>query len=375
MRSFEKTNLRNDIKETIIKEFGFTEQTLIQEKSIPLILQGKDILGESATGSGKTLAFGVGIIHNVAHGKGLQGLVITPTRELADQVRKDITKLDKRLKMVSIYGGVSINPQIDELRTADVVVATPGRLKDHMQRKTVDLSKIKVLVLDEADRMLDMGFIEDIEFIIRGCARQRQTLFFSATLPPAIKKLADNYMKNPVRVTATKHVDPSKLKQAYYDIKPHLKFSLLLHLIEHEESDLIMVFCNTRRNVDMVVRNLRANKIDAVALHGGYTQNKRNKAIDVFKKGHKQVLVCTDVAARGMHVEGISHIYNYDIPSDPTDYVHRIGRTARAGEKGKVVNLLSEYDHDNFRRVMDDYRSFEVRKMKRPYIKKAFFKK
>ena len=366
---FEKLGLSNELLKAIEK-LGITEPTQIQEESIPHILAGKDVIGESATGSGKTIAFGSGIIEKVIPGKGLQALILTPTRELAEQVTIMLRQLSRNLKIISVYGGVSINPQINDLKRADVVVATPGRLLDHLERRTIDLSKISILILDEADRMLDMGFIDDVEKIIRACPKQRQTLFFSATIDIKIKNLAKKYMVQPVNVSAKKLVDPSKLKQVYYDIKRNMKLSLLAHLLQHESSGLAMIFCNTRKNTDFVVKNLRANKIKAIAIHGGLSQNKRTKTISLFNNAKAGVLVCTDVAARGLHIDNVSHIYNYEMPNDPKDYVHRIGRTARAGEEGKVINLLCNFDYDNFSRILDEYRSFSIEKLEKPYLKK-----
>jgi ATP-dependent RNA helicase DeaD len=242
---------------------------------------------------------------------------------------------------------------------------------DHMERRTIDTSRIKVLVLDEADRMLDMGFIDDVERILRACPGNRQTMFFSATISGRIRDLSERYMTNPIDVSARQHVDPSKLKQTFYEVSKNMKLSLLSHLLEHENTDLAMVFCNTRRTTDFVVKNLKANKIKAIAIHGGLTQNKRTKSIKRFNSGGAAVLVCTDVAARGLHIDDVSHVYNYEIPKDPNDYVHRIGRTARAGEEGKVINLLSEYDHDNFRKIEREYRTFNIQKLKTPYVKKV----
>lgn len=369
MNLFEKFNLNPKLL-TTIERLGFSKPTQIQEKSIPYILEGKDLIGESATGSGKTLAFGCGIVERVIPNKGLQALVLTPTRELAEQVKESLKDFsNKHLKTASIYGGVAIGPQIGELARAEVVVATPGRLLDHLQRKTVNLSKINLLVLDEADRMLDMGFIEPITQIIHVCPIQRQTLCFSATIPPDIKKLANRYMNKPVIVSAIKFVDPKKLKQVYYNISRNMKFSLLVHLLQHEKSELVMIFCNTRRTVDFVAKNLQANKIRAIAIHGGLAQNNRTKIMRLFNDAKNAVLVCTDVAARGLHIENVSHIYNYELPNTPKDYVHRIGRTARAGEEGRVINLLCEYDHDNFTRILREYRSFEIKPIGAPYLK------
>lgn len=371
MNLFENFGLSQELV-TSISDLGFTDPTQIQGKSIPHIIKGKDVIGESATGSGKTLAFGCGIIETVSPGKGLQALILTPTRELTEQVKGVITQLarTKHLNVLSIYGGVAINPQIDRIPKADVVVATPGRLLDHLQRGTIDISKIRILVLDEADRMFDMGFIEDIERIIKQCPKKRQTLFFSATISQDIKKFANKFMIQPMRVSATKMVDPAKLRQVYYDVQKNQKLSLLVHLLNNENRGLVMVFCNSRKNTDFVAKNLKANKIRAVAIHGGFTQNKRNKTIELFNNAKVGVLVCTDVAARGLDIDNVSHVYNYDIPKDAKDYVHRIGRTARAGEEGMVVNLLCDYDHDNFSRVLREYSEFNVQKTAIPHLKR-----
>jgi ATP-dependent RNA helicase DeaD len=367
MKKFLEFNFSSELQKAIDR-LGFENPTSIQEKSIKMILEGKDVIGESETGSGKTLAFGSGVIENCSPGKGVQAIILTPTRELAEQVKKMLCDLSvyKPLRIIAIYGGVSINPQIHALERSDVVVATPGRFLDHMFRNTIDTSKVKIVVLDEADRMFDMGFIDDVEKIIKECPNRSQTLFFSATISKKIKELAKRYMKNPEYVLTKNQVDPSKLKQYYYDVSGNLKLSLLLHLINKEASGLIMVFCNTRKNTDFVVKFLRQNKVDAIAIHGGFTQDKRTKTLDMFNKGKMEVLVCTDVAARGLHINNVSHIYNYDLPKDPTDYVHRIGRTARAGESGKVINMLSNFDYDNFSRIMNEFRDFKIEKLQTP---------
>lgn len=371
MKFEEIHGLSHEVKEKI-KRLGFTEPTLIQSKSIPFIIKGKDVIGESATGSGKTLAFGCGM-QSLKKGKGIQALILTPTRELAEQVKEMLHKLSD-LNITAVYGGVSINPQIEALYKADVVVATPGRLLDHLQRATINLKNVSLLILDEADRMLDMGFIEDVEHIIKNCPKQRQTLFFSATMPDQIKSLAKKYMDNPEKVAAERMVDPKKLKQVYYDVERNMKLPLAVHLLKSEEAGLVMLFCNTRRNVEFVVKNLRVNKIPATAIHGGLSQNKRSKTLQSFNDGKVEVLVCTDVAARGLDIQDVSHVYNYDIPADSKDYVHRIGRTARAGENGKVINLICDFDYDNFSRVMHDY-DFNVEKLKRPYVERVEIKR
>jgi ATP-dependent RNA helicase DeaD len=339
------------------------------------------VIGESATGSGKTLAFACSIVENVSKGHGVQALVLSPTRELTEQIKNEIQKVarHKGLKVVSIYGGVPIDKQLYELQTADVVVATPGRMLDHIDRRTIKLSKIRILVLDEADRMLDMGFIDDVDKIVGYCPMDRQTLFFSATVTQKLKKIADRYMRTPVKVTAKRYVDPTKLKQVYYNVSRNMKLSLLVHLLKNKNG-LTMIFCNTRKSTDFVIKNLHANNIHALAIHGGFTQNKRDKALKMFNSRKDSVLVCTDVAARGLHINNVSHVINYEMPNDPKDYVHRIGRTARAGEEGKVINLICEQDHENFSRVEYEYGDFVIRNEKRPYVEmikpqKSFNKK
>jgi ATP-dependent RNA helicase DeaD len=340
----------------VIEEQRFEAPTEIQVKAIPSVIAGRDVIAQSATGSGKTLVFGSGIIQNCEKGRGLQALIVTPTRELAEQNTKALMKFSryKPLRVISVYGGVSINNQIDELRTADVVSGTPGRILDHVERGTINLHNIKILVLDEADRMLDMGFIEDVQRIIRQCPQKRQTLLFSATMYEEIIRLARRDMNNPVNLVAESYVDPSKLMQVYYDTPDSMKFSLLVHLLKNERAGLVMVFCNTRRNTDFVAKNLRKQGIEAMAIHGGFSQAKRNRTMDDFNSEKMYVLVCTDVAARGLDIKGVSHVYNYDIPKNSKDYIHRIGRTARAGHEGKAISILASRDHDNFRNVQSD---------------------
>ncbi len=372
MNTFEDFNLSSSLKATI-KKLEFTKPTTIQERSIPQIILGKDVIGESATGSGKTLAFGCSIAENVSREAGLQAVVLTPTRELALQVKDSLEALSqhKRLNILAVYGGVSINEQISALPKTNVVVATPGRFLDHLSRRTINTKNVKILVLDEADRMFDMGFIDDVEKIIRACPKNRQTLFFSATISPRVKQLANKYMNNPVSASARNQVDPSKLEQIYYDIPKHLKISLLVNLLQKERKGLVMVFCNTRKMTDFIEKNLKSNKINAIAIHGGLSQNKRTSTLKMFNGAKAGVLVCTDVAARGLHIENVSHIYNYEIPKDPKDYVHRIGRTARAGEKGKAVNFLADCDHDSFSRVMTEYREFNIKRVQKPYLQQV----
>ena len=254
MESFRKLGLSKELTD-VLKREGFTEPTEIQEKAIPLALKGKDIIGGSATGSGKTLAFASPIIEKLKPNFNVQALILTPTRELAEQVANAIRNFgrNKKLNVLAVYGGVKIEPQIRKLSTADVLVGTPGRILDHLNRRTLRLDEIKFLVLDEVDRMFDMGFSRDVERILKECSTDRQTMMFSATISQNIDNLAKKYTHNPVEIAVKSHVDPSKLKQVYYDVPDNKKFSLLVSLLKEETSELVMVFCSTRRNVDFVV--------------------------------------------------------------------------------------------------------------------------
>jgi len=341
-----------------------------------LVLEGKDVIAGASTGSGKTLAFGAGVIHNSEPDYGIQGLILTPTRELAEQITRELKKFlgKKKLKIIPIYGGMSMGKQIKELESAEIVVGTPGRILDHLSRRTVNFQYIKTLVLDEADRMFDMGFKDDVEKIISQCPKERQTLLYSATISQDIVSLAQKHMNNPIEVSAEVHVDPSKLKQIYYDIADGLKFSLLKHLLENEKSELVMVFCNTRRNVDFVANNLKAMGIEALPIHGGYSQDKRNRIMEIFHSNKVHILICTDVAARGLDIKNVSHIYNYDMPREHKEYIHRIGRTARAGEEGKVINIITSRDYDNFASVLKHNPEFKIKLKETPYVKRVMLK-
>ncbi len=359
----------------ILDQIGFKEPTEIQKKTIPLALAGKDIIGASATGSGKTLAFGASIIEFSQKKEGLQALVLVPTRELAEQVGKELQRFGKhkRIEVAIVYGGVGIEPQIYAIKRADIVVGTPGRILDHIERRTLNLSTIKTLVLDEADRMLDMGFIDDVTEIVELCPKERQTFLFSATMSADITYIAKHYMTEPALVESIVYVDASKLKQVYYDVPKHIKFSLLVHLMKQEHSGLVMVFCNTRSNADFVARNLNNNGIDAVAIHGGLTQARRNHIMEAFRSNKVCVIVCTDVAARGLDIKNVSHVYNYDLPPTSKEYVHRVGRTARAGNEGMAISIVAERDYDNFRQVLRDH-SLKIEQVEVPQVESAHVK-
>lgn len=336
---------------------GFKDLTLIQEKCIPEILNGKDVVGQAETGSGKTLAFCLPILNTVKPGKGLQALVLTPTRELCIQVTDVFRDFGKNvgIRTTSVYGGVSIGPQIRDIRSSEIVIGTPGRLLDHLRRRTIELKAIDLLVLDETDKMFEMGFIEDVEEIIRYIPKERQVLLFSATISEEVHRLARKHLKHPMIIKTQSYVDHTKLKQIYYDIyEQNQKFSLLVHLLNRNTDGLSIVFCGTRRESDAVSKNLARQEIRATVIHGGMKQQKRSNSLDALKTQKTKVLVATDVAARGLDIKNVTYIYNYDVPKTPTEYVHRIGRTARAGANGAAITLLTERDHDNFRRVQSN---------------------
>ena len=353
---FEELNVKKELVQGL-KEMGLKEPTEIQTKAIPLIKQGKDVISISKTGSGKTAAFGVPILENIKQGQGIQYLIIAPVRELAVQISNELRKFGKYIKfsVTTVYGGVSINPQIEAMQRADIVVSTPGRLLDHLENYDLKLDKIKCVVLDEADKMVEMGFIEDIRKILNETPNNRQTLLFGATISNEIDELKQEYMHDPAVAQAESHVDEEYLEQYYYDVKQFEKFSLLVHLLKKEKKDLAIVFCSARSTVEMVTKNLRDNGIKADMIHGKLTQNRRLKVIENFHKGRPNILVASAVAARGLDIKDVSHIFNYDLSQDAQEYVHRVGRTARAGKQGKAITLLSERDHDVFREILNRY--------------------
>jgi len=375
MEKFEKLGLCEHVLK-VISNKKFEKPSEIQEKTIPLILEGKDVIAGSATGSGKTLAFGAGMIKNVVKGNGVQGLILTPTRELCEQVACALEEFAyyKELTVASVYGGVSMGPQVSRVAYADIIVATPGRLLDHMKQNTITLTKVDYLVLDEADRMWDMGFKEDVGKIVSACPQNRQTLLFSATISGDLADFSEKYMNAPVEISVESYVDTSKLKQIYYDVEDRGKFSLLVHLLKHDKPALAMVFCNTRRNTDFVAKNLKENGVNAQAIHGGMEQNKRQRVLRGFDNAKVNVLVCTDVAARGLDITGVSHVYNYDLPKDHRDYIHRIGRTARAGESGIAVNILASRDYDNFSNIQRHNEGMVVKRENTPWYERIAVK-
>jgi ATP-dependent RNA helicase DeaD len=337
-----------------LHEMGFEDMTDIQEKTIPAGLAGKDLIGQAMTGSGKTAAFGIPLIQRVKPRGGVQALVLTPTRELCNQVAAEIVKFAKHygVQVAAVYGGVSIEPQIQKVRHSEIVVGTPGRIMDHMERGTLSLKNIHMFVLDEADRMLDMGFIDDIRRIMRELPSKRQTMLFSATMPEDIVYIAKHYMNDPLRIKTQAHVAKHLLKHIYYDVKREEKPSLLLHLLNKEKPTLALVFTGTRGAADFVNRYLQSQGIESRSIHGGHSQSAREDILQGFHKGRPHILIATDVAARGIDVKNISHVFNYDVPKNAEDYTHRTGRTARFGEKGVAITLLSKEDHPAFRSII-----------------------
>lgn len=329
----------------------------IQQQAIPLIKEGKDLIGMSKTGSGKTLAFGLPLLETITRGRGLQVLILTPTRELAVQISSELSKAGKYLpcRIATTYGGVSLEPQIREMARAEIVVATPGRMRDHLLRRNVDLSAIKCLVLDEADKMVEMGFIEDVEDLLRATPEYRQILLFGATLSKEIDYLRSAYMRQPAVAEAELHVQEDLLQQYYYNVQPFEKFSLLVHLLKKEESKQVIIFCSSRSTVEVVNSNLRKQGFDAAMIHGKLSQNTRLRIMADFNRGKPNILVASAVAARGLDIKYVTHVFNYDLSQDSQEYIHRVGRTARAGETGKAITLLCHKDYGVFQEVLNRY--------------------
>jgi ATP-dependent RNA helicase DeaD len=372
---FNDLQINDKLKETAARQ-GFDDLTYIQERTMPKIIEGKDVVGQAETGSGKTIAFALPITDKVARGSGLQVLVLTPTRELCVQVTSVFRDFGDPLGLqsISVYGGVGIEPQIKNLKTAEIVVGTPGRILDHMERHTINLSRVRFLILDETDRMLDMGFIDDVESIIRAVPRDRQTLMFSATISFEIEGIMKRHLRDSVIIRTQSQVDPRKLRQFYFDIYyQNDKFPLLVHLLKNATPGLAIVFCATKDETGLVAKNLRKQGVNAMEIHGGMTQNMREKSLDSLKHEHIDVLVATDVAARGLDIKNVTHVYNYDVPNTGKEYIHRIGRTARAGEAGEAITLLTNRDHDNFRRITNEEEELNIVRAEMPHFKRVPF--
>ncbi len=349
-----------DLSDALVK--GLTKHKIvtpseIQARSIPAITNGHDLLAESETGSGKTLAFAIPMLEKLQHKRDIQAIILCPTRELAKQVAGEFDKFGKHtgLKFLTVYGGVGYEPQIQGAKEADIVIGTPGRVLDLMEQGALHIDNVAYLVLDEADRMLDMGFIDDIEQVIDATPQERQTLLFSATIDYRIEVISKKFMREPVTIRAESDEVRGHLFQGYYVVNPWQKISLLHNLLKPQQDAHVLVFCRTIVATDHVAGELRKKKINAVALNGKMTQAKREETVKAFQNRKIKVLVATDVAARGLHIDGITHVYNYDLPDEAETYTHRVGRTARQGADGEAVTLLAEDDYRKFDPIMDYY--------------------
>lgn len=356
LQSFGDIHLNKQVLQAL-SEMGFEEPSPIQKEAIPLALEGLDLIGQAQTGTGKTAAFGIPVTEKVnPKFQAVQAIVITPTRELAVQVSEEIGKIGKyrHIKPLPIYGGQSIDRQIRALRYGcQVVVGTPGRLLDHLNRGTLRLQYVKIVILDEADEMLDMGFIDDIESILKQVpAEERQVMLFSATMPLEIRKLAQRYMKSPRMIAISRdELTVPLIEQVFYETREKIKVDALCRIIDMGDIGQGIIFCRTKRGVDELVAALEARGYFADALHGDLSQQQRDRVMKKFRDGKTELLVATDVAARGLDIDNVTHVINFDIPQDPEAYVHRIGRTGRAGRKGLAITLISPKEYRQLRLI------------------------
>jgi len=343
--TFEQLGLSEELMKAV-RDAGYTTPTPIQAQAIPLVLKGRDVMGLAQTGTGKTAAFTLPIVDRLLGGpQRTRALVLTPTRELCVQVEESVKKyaMHAPISVVSVYGGVPLDPQEKKLRAGvDIVVATPGRLIDHLERQNVVFDDLEVLVLDEADRMLDMGFAPQINRIVADVPSYRQTLLFSATMPPEVEALARKYLRKPVVVQVGRRSSAaSTVTHAVYPVPRDRKSELLAQLLRAEKLDSVLVFTRTKHGADRVVRHLEREQIEATAMHADKTQPQRTRALEDFKSGKVRVLVATDIAQRGLDISGITHVVNYDVPQQAEDYVHRIGRTGRAAKEGDAFTFMA----------------------------------
>ncbi len=366
---FKEIGVREDIVQTLEK-LGIKTPTPVQEKSIPILMQGKDLVVRSKTGSGKTIAFLMPIIHQLKNERFIQALILSPTRELALQIGKDLAKVSPGTKHLVIYGGVSIEQQISRLTEGGypIVIGTPGRILDHINRRTMNLSRVRFVVLDEADRMLDMGFIEDIQEILKHIPLEKQMSLFSATVPEEIWAIAKKYMKNPDRLILEKdEITVKNISQTFYGCSRREKLDALMaylkkHEIGHKKA---LIFVNTKTWADTLNRILYKKGFKVKTIHADLSQNLRERVMDEFKQGRFNILVATDVAARGLHIPEVSHVVNYDLPKDAKAYIHRIGRTGRAGASGDAVSFMIQEDWPALRNIeVELQKRLEVRDAK-----------
>jgi ATP-dependent RNA helicase DeaD len=355
MNGFDRFKLSPEILRGI-RDLGFEEPSPIQIKCIPAILNGEDVIGQAQTGTGKTAAFGIPILEKIQTDKNtVQSIILAPTRELAIQVSEEIRSIGrpKRVKTLPIYGGQAISRQIKALQQGvHVVIGTPGRLLDHLRRGTLKTDHVQVVVLDEADEMLDMGFIDDIEEVMRFMPQSRQLLLFSATMPTLIRQLSQKYMRKAKFITVNRgEVTAPAITQIYYRVLESIKVESLCRILDSEEIELSIIFCRTKKGVDELTDSLQARGYLAGGLHGDLTQQQRDRVMNAFRQGEIELLVATDVAARGIDVGSVSHVVNYDIPQDVESYVHRIGRTGRAGRKGMALTLVTPREMKQLRQI------------------------
>ena len=345
MTNFSELNISESTLRSV-KRMGFEEATPIQEGTITFAMEGRDVLGQAQTGTGKTAAFGIPLIEKIdPKNPNIQALVIAPTRELAIQVSEELYKIgyDKRVKLLSVYGGQEIGRQIRALKNRpQIIVGTPGRIIDHINRRTLKLDNVQTLVLDEADEMLNMGFIDDINAILENVPAERQTLLFSATMPPAIRKIAETFMRDPeiVKIKA-KELTMENIEQFFVKAQEREKFDVLTRLLDVQKPELAIIFGRTKRRVDELSQALGLRGYLAEGIHGDLSQAKRLSVLRQFKENKIDILIATDVAARGLDISGVTHVYNFDIPQDPESYVHRIGRTGRAGKSGLAITFVT----------------------------------
>lgn len=345
---FKAFNLHPKIQ-SAVEAIGYTTPTPIQLQAIPPVLNGQDVMGLAQTGTGKTAAFGLPLLHRLMEGgRGkVRALIIAPTRELAEQINDSLGAMGQHtgLKSATIYGGVNINTQIKKLKEGvEIVVACPGRLLDHISQGTVDLSRVELLVLDEADQMFDMGFLPDVKRILRVLPSVRQTLMFSATMPDDIRRLAHEILRRPVTVQVDRTAPAATVSHALYPVSQHLKTPLLLELLRHTDTESVLIFTRTKHRAKRVGEQLEKQGYKAASLQGNLSQNRRQAALDGFRNGTFQILVATDIAARGIDVSQVSHVINYDIPDTAEAYTHRIGRTGRAAKTGDAFTLVTQED-------------------------------
>ncbi|UCD08765.1 MAG: DEAD/DEAH box helicase [Dehalococcoidales bacterium] len=383
---FENLNLHPSVMKGV-HELGYQELTPIQNKAIPPILNGKDIIGLAQTGTGKTAAFTLPLLQHLIDlpRRQINAAIITPTRELSEQIGSTVSNLGKYtdIKTTTLYGGTNINNQIRELnRGVEIVVACPGRLIDHLWRGTVDMSNLEILIIDEADRMLDMGFLPDIRKIIQCLLKPRQTLLFSATMPASIKKLAREILRDPLTVQIGHTAPATTVSHYLYPVRQHLKTSLLTELLYRIDSKSVLVFTRTKHRAERITRHLRDSGFKSASLQGNLSQSRRDAAINGFRAGSIKILVATDIAARGLDIRSISHVINYDMPENTDAYIHRIGRTGRVNHNGDALTFITSEDRgmvDSIERILNskierrmlDSFDYDQHKGKKPGLRKS----